>query len=64
MSFVYEIENLPDAPRDGKCWRLIISKPSEATFPCSLKVFEGRYTARIGAERAAKRQMKILKGDQ
>lgn len=51
--FRCSIENLPDAPKDGRCWKLVIRKEDKV-------VYKGAYTAKIGAERAAKRQVKKL----
>jgi len=47
------INNLPNAPKDGRCWEMIITKSGKV-------VYKGRYTAKIGAERAKKRRLKKL----
>jgi hypothetical protein len=47
------IDNLPNAEKDGRCWKLVIRKKNKV-------VYKGTYTAKIGAERAAKRQLKRL----
>ncbi len=47
------INNLPDAPKDGRCWEMTIVKRGKV-------VYKGRYTAKIGAERAKKRRLKKL----
>ena len=64
MDYTHHIFNLKDAPKDGKCWRLVICK-SELCPGSSIQnvvsVFSGDYTAKIGAERAVKRKLKRLK---
>ena len=63
MPYTHRIFNLKDAPKDGRCWRLIIYREefrSDSTFPYSVGVFCNDYTAKIGAERAAKRKLKRL----
>tara|TARA_R100000808_G_C2155439_1_gene167916 strand:+ start:15629 stop:15847 length:219 start_codon:yes stop_codon:yes gene_type:complete len=64
MPYTHRIFNLKDAPKDGKCWRLVICKdelrPEESSAPLAIPVFVGHYTAKIGAERAAKRKLKKL----
>ena len=63
MSYVHSIFRLKDAPKDGKCWRLLICKEElrpDSTAPYAKTIFKGDYTAKIGAERAHKRQMKKL----
>ena len=49
------INNLPNAPKDGRCWEMVITTDNKV-------VYTGRYTAKIGAERAAKRQLRKLGG--
>ena len=54
MEYQSVIYNLAEAPKDGKCWKMLIVKPNKEV------VYEGDYTAKIGAERAAKRRLKRL----
>lgn len=49
------ISNLPNAPKDGRCWEMVITTGNRV-------VYTGRYTAKLGAERAAKRQLRKLGG--
>ena len=61
--YTHRIFNMKDVPRDGKCWRLIICKDEirpGSNIPYAVSVFSGDYTAKIGAERAAKRRLKKL----
>jgi len=63
VSYTHRIFNLKDAPKDGRCWRLLICRDEprpNSTVPDATVVFVGDYTAKIGAERAAKRQLKKL----
>ena len=54
MEYQSVIYSLAEAPIDGKCWRMLIVKMDKEI------VYEGSYTAHIGAQRAAKRQLKRL----
>ena len=54
MEYQSIIYNLAEEPVDGRCWKMLILKDDKDI------IYEGCYTAHIGAQRAAKRQLKKL----
>jgi hypothetical protein len=67
--FYCDIVKLPDVPNDERCWEMCVFQRCHTfediedevgMFEVNVLVYEGTYTAKEGAERAAKRWFKNL----
>lgn len=62
MEYKYLITKRPSVPAGGKCWSMVVYKAG-AVIQDEPHLYEGIYTTYIGAERAAKRQLRRLNKD-